>query len=486
MGRSTYIWAPLIFSLLIIEGEGYLIQSNPKCRPFCRLPKETDESCSGLRFIFSCISNVWLRCTYAGELHCSCEWWHAINNVEMPVKDLETVKKSTIFETCLSNLKTDCEIWKNKWNHIPCAKITKQENPTDPNNPQLQLKLSEIRAAIMRIQDEAKRRQLLMNLHALVQRKAWSQKSIDDRFITTASTPVPQGNTTSKTSVIQRKAAPHITSQEKKDSTLNYTVIDWMDTIDGWHKKIMFEHWERVSEADIMETLRRRRMFLLIFGILLGCTIFVIVMLFTIKYQSDKNVRKDIRFDGDLDAMGRKPEESLSFLDKIRRNRKQKEKDENRQRFYQMSSLVLYPEKSTKPKKEYRRKPHISKSSSNLQIESKDNFNQDSVDLVSKSHDPVTVDLKQSSSSLDLGDRLFPSAMMRSFGAEINSPSPTKKSTSIETPKNTTEPSTSATVCSTSPAEIIPVNEVKTIKVATKSVTSSSDSSTSSTTTSSS
>ncbi|XP_062614704.1 uncharacterized protein LOC134276467 isoform X2 [Saccostrea cucullata] len=483
MGRNTYIWAPLLLiSLLISEGKGYL--SNPKCRPFCRLPQETDESCNGLRFVFSCISNVWLRCTYAGKLHCSCEWWDALNNLEMPVKDVETVKKSTVFETCLSNLKSDCEIWKDKWNHIPCAKITREEDPTDPNNPQLQLKLSEIRAGIMRIPDGAKRRHLLINLHALVQRKAWSQKSINGTHNTVASTPVPERSTSSKTLVTQNKTVPRANTQEKKDPISNYTVIDWMDTIDGWHKKIMFEHWERVSEADIMETLRRRRMFLLIFGILLGCIIFVIVMLFTIKYQSDKNVRKDICFDGDLDAMGRKPEESLSFLDKIRKNRKQKEK--NQQRFHQTSSLVLYPEKSSKQKKEYGRKPHISKSSSNLQIDSKDNIHQDSVDLVTQSRDPLTVDLRQSTSSLDLGDRLFPSGMMRSFGAEINSPPPPQKSASLEIPKNTTEPSTSAFVRDTSPAEIIPVNEVKTIKISTKSLTSSSDSYTSSTTSSSS
>lgn len=41
--------------------------------------------------------------------------------------------------------------------------------------------------------------------------------------------------------------------------------------------------WRQVSQADIMETLHRRRTFLLLFGVLTGATAFIIVMLFVIK-----------------------------------------------------------------------------------------------------------------------------------------------------------------------------------------------------------
>lgn len=115
----------------------------------------------------------------------------------------------------------------------------------------------------------------------------------------------------------------------------------------------------------------------------------------------------------------------------------------------------------------------------------------------------------KSSSSYDIGDRLFPTAMMRSFGTEFGTPSQkttntltdsneqstsqSLRATSPKRPENTQEPSTSPAVRVTSPL-LIPVNHVTTVKISPKrflssdesTSTSSSSSSTSATTTGSS
>ncbi|XP_056008449.1 uncharacterized protein LOC125667524 [Ostrea edulis] len=411
----------------MIEGGGNTVETTQICRPFCRLSQETRESCSALRFVFTCINTVWMRCASDGHFHCACEWSHALDNVNMATEELAYVRESTILERCTLALKQDCELWMSRRKQIPCERITKKPSLSDPTNPEFKLKVLEIRESIMQIQDGPKRRHLLQNLHSLIQRRAWRHARKNHNF-SGISTSRPQEIITTNGSSIN--PTPRGDGQHPKTELVsNYTVIDWADTIDGWHKKVLFEHWEKVSEADILETLRRRRMFLLIFGILLGCTIFIIVMSFVIKYQSDRNVRKDINFDGDLDVMGKR-QNSFSFMDKLRKERKQKEKENTD--LYRMSSLVLYPRKTeTNTKTEYRRKPQTFKSPSEEHTENIPNAQS------------VAVELKESSSSLDLGDRLFPSAMMRSFGTEINSPSHLANLVTTETKKSTTSTLTS-------------------------------------------
>lgn len=128
----------------------------------------------------------------------------------------------------------------------------------------------------------------------------------------------------------------------------------------------------------------------------------------------------------------------------------------------------------------------------------------------------------KSSSSLDIGDRLFPSGMMRNFGTELGTPSqkiddtltnsheqstsqrvPIQKTTNIvtdsneqstsqsmrasspKTSENTQKPSTSQPVHVTSPL-LIPVNKVTTVKVSPKSFLSSDESTSTSSSSSSS
>lgn len=153
--------AVLLMMGMTVEG------TDPVCRPFCHLPPETHQKCSGLRFLFSCISKVQMRyeqkkswnyiffnlvfikrynvflnnhilwkcsdecmafntcknyyiyyitfvyqsysftrCTM--NLHCSCEWLHALENVYLESERLAKVRKSNIFEQCTDTLKEDC------------------------------------------------------------------------------------------------------------------------------------------------------------------------------------------------------------------------------------------------------------------------------------------------------------------------------------------------------------------------------------------
>lgn len=47
--------AVLLMMVMTVEG------TDQVCRPFCHLPPETHKKCSGLRFLFSCISKVQMR-----------------------------------------------------------------------------------------------------------------------------------------------------------------------------------------------------------------------------------------------------------------------------------------------------------------------------------------------------------------------------------------------------------------------------------------
>ncbi|XP_034310321.2 uncharacterized protein LOC128164072 isoform X2 [Crassostrea angulata] len=514
MGNKEEKWtqcvtlAVLLMMVMTVEG------TDPVCRPFCHLPPETHEKCSSLRFLFSCISKVKMRCTM--NLHCSCEWLHALENVYLESERLAKVRNSNIFEQCTGTLTEDCDEWKEKWSHVPCVRINKKASTNDTRNPEMQLKLNEIRASVMKLKDKAKRRRLLKNLNALMNKMPWENVA---------------ENVSSASYNSNDKGKPLASAIRLSEGSQQTNYSEWMGSIDSWHRKVLFEHWEKVSQADIMETLHRRRTFLLLFGVLTGATAFIIVMLFVIKYQSDKNVRKDIVFDGNLDVMGR--EDSFSFLDKLRKEKRRKGKDVQLKPL-KMNSLTMFPKKvtsDTKPKTDYRRKPQISQQPTQPTKKCQPDLNKVSIDAKKtifeennknpNTHsqplsDPQTEQVPEyalkSSSSYDIGDRLFPSAMMRSFGTEFGTPSQkttntltdsneqstsqTVRATSPKRPESTQEPSTSPAVRVTSPL-LIPVNHVTTVKISPKrflssdeststSSSSSSSSSTSATTTGSS
>lgn len=170
MGNKEEKWtqcvtlAVLLMMVMTVEG------TDPVCRPFCHLPPETHEKCSSLRFLFSCISKVKMRynsekvslnyiyfikvgfkkkkkiktklncgnavtnvkhlthvnyipqiclknCTCVSfcsftrctmNLHCSCEWLHALENVYLESERLAKVRNSNIFEQCTGTLTEDC------------------------------------------------------------------------------------------------------------------------------------------------------------------------------------------------------------------------------------------------------------------------------------------------------------------------------------------------------------------------------------------
>lgn len=57
--------------------------------------------------ICTCVSFcLFTRCTM--NLHCSCEWLHALENVYLEPERLAKVRKSNIFEQCTGTLKEDC------------------------------------------------------------------------------------------------------------------------------------------------------------------------------------------------------------------------------------------------------------------------------------------------------------------------------------------------------------------------------------------
>lgn len=45
----------------------------------------------------------------------------------------------------------------------------------DTQNPEMQLKLNEIRASVMRLKDKDKRQRLLKNLDALIKKRPWEK-----------------------------------------------------------------------------------------------------------------------------------------------------------------------------------------------------------------------------------------------------------------------------------------------------------------------
>lgn len=69
--------------------------------------------------------------------------------------------------------------WKEKWSHVPCVRINKKASTNDTRNPEMQLKLNEIRASVMKLKDKAKRRRLLKNLNALMNKMPWENVAGD-------------------------------------------------------------------------------------------------------------------------------------------------------------------------------------------------------------------------------------------------------------------------------------------------------------------
>lgn len=58
-------------------------------------------------------------------------------------------------------------------------KINKKGSTNDTQNPEMQLKLNEIRASVMKLTDKAKRRRLLKNLDDLIKKRPWEKVAGD-------------------------------------------------------------------------------------------------------------------------------------------------------------------------------------------------------------------------------------------------------------------------------------------------------------------
>lgn len=169
MGNKEEKWTQCVTLAVLLMMVLTVVGTDPVCRPFCHLPPETHEKCSSLRFLFSCISKVKMRynseksfiklhlfyksgfkkkkiktklncgnavtnvkhlthvnyipqiclknCTCVSfcsftrctmNLHCSCEWLHALENVYLESERLAKVRNSNIFEQCTGTLTEDC------------------------------------------------------------------------------------------------------------------------------------------------------------------------------------------------------------------------------------------------------------------------------------------------------------------------------------------------------------------------------------------
>lgn len=105
--RTKKSWNYIFFNLVFIKRYNVFLNNHIlwKCSDEC-MAFNTCKNYYIYYITFVYQSYSFTRCTM--NLHCSCEWLHALENVYLESERLAKVRKSNIFEQCTDTLKEDC------------------------------------------------------------------------------------------------------------------------------------------------------------------------------------------------------------------------------------------------------------------------------------------------------------------------------------------------------------------------------------------